>query len=95
MARPKEKQSTVEMLIESLAEEKKEILEAEKPAETVNLNEIQARNDFKIYWLQNKKFYKGAKGDLEEILWQHLKATNNAQPDNFENGIKHFGYKKE
>jgi len=33
------------------------------------------------------------KRSLENVIWLHLVATNNATPEKFEDGFKSFGYK--
>ena len=59
----------------------------------VILSETDRRNKFKLFWAQARKQF-GKPKDLESILWIHLKATGNDHPDNFENGIAHFGLKR-
>jgi len=57
------------------------------------LSEAARQHQFKLFWTQNRKKY-GKPKDLEPILWIHLKATGNDQPDKFEDGMAHFGLKK-
>lgn len=57
------------------------------------LQEHEKREQFRLYWAENK--YKFGKGkDLEEILWVHLKSAKLDDPENFEKGLAHFGLKK-
>lgn len=57
------------------------------------LNEQEKREAFRIFWAQEKSKY-GKSKDLEQVLWLHLKATKQDEPEQFENGIKHFGLTK-
>jgi hypothetical protein len=57
------------------------------------LSESERRNSFRLFWAQNRKQY-GEDKTLEPILWIHLMATGNDQPDKFENGLAHFGLKR-
>lgn len=84
-----EKEEKSEM---SLAEAKayRQSLHKEKAQE---LGEHEKREQFRLYWAQNKYKYGKAK-DLEEILWVHLKAAKLDHPEKFEDGIAHFGLKK-
>jgi hypothetical protein len=59
----------------------------------LELSDPERRNQFKLFWAQTKKQY-GKQKDLEAILWVHLKATGNDQPEKFEVGLAHFGLKK-
>lgn len=61
--------------------------------QAVKLSESEKRNSFKLFWAQNRKKF-GKKKELEPILWIHLKATGNDQPDKFEDGMAHFGLKR-
>jgi hypothetical protein len=63
-----------------------------KPQKKV-LTEAERRNQFRLFWAQNRKQF-GKKKDLEPILWIHLKAIKKDQPEEFENGIAHFGLKR-
>lgn len=63
-----------------------------KPEEK-KLSEEEKREKFKLFWTQSKKKY-GSPKDLEHILWLHLKATGNNEPEKFEAGLLHFGLKK-
>lgn len=53
----------------------------------------QKREQFRIYWAQEKVKY-GKSKDLEQILWLHLKASKHDDPEKFEKGLLHFGLKK-
>lgn len=59
----------------------------------VVLSEASRRQQFKMFWARSRKRYNASK-ELEPILWIHLKATGNDQPENFEGGVAHFGLKK-
>ena len=57
------------------------------------LSNQEKQKAFRLYWAQEK--YKFGKGkDLEHVLWLHLKATKQDEPEQFENGLKHFGLQK-
>lgn len=62
------------------------------PAE-ITLSEEEKREKFKLFWAQNRKKYGNPK-ELENILWLHLKATGNIEPEKFDSGILHFGLKR-
>lgn len=62
-------------------------------APKIVLSESARRDKFKLFWAQTRKQY-GKPKDLESILWIHLKATGNDQPEKFESGIAHFGLKR-
>jgi hypothetical protein len=57
------------------------------------LTEKEKRMQFKLFWAKEKKKYKHGKS-LEEILWLHLKNTDQDEPADFERGLQHFGLKK-
>jgi len=57
------------------------------------LSEQQKRESFRLFWAVEKAKY-GKKKDLEGILWLHLKASKLDEPEQFEDGLKHFGLKK-
>ena len=61
--------------------------------EPVELTEQEKREQFRIYWAENKYKF-GKASNLEEILWVHLKSTKMNDPKSFEQGIAHFGLKK-
>lgn len=65
-------------------------LHKEQPA---ILDESQKREQFRLYWAENKSKYGKAK-DLEDILWVHLQSAKLSDPENFEKGLAHFGLKK-
>lgn len=58
------------------------------------LSETDKREQFRLFWARNKKKYPSKTTGLENILWLHLKATDNDKPEKFETGLKHFGLKK-
>lgn len=57
------------------------------------LTEQQKREQFRIFWAQEKRKY-GKTKELEEIVWLHLKSSKMDEPSQFEAGIAHFGLKK-
>lgn len=57
------------------------------------LTEEETREEFRKFWAQQKSKY-GKSKDLEEILWLHIKAVKKASPEQFEEGVAHFGLKK-
>jgi hypothetical protein len=57
------------------------------------LSEAERRQQFKLFWTQNRKKF-GKKKELEPILWIHLQAAGYDQPEKFEDGIQHFGLKR-
>jgi len=65
-----------------------------KPKAPKELSESQKREAFRLHWAKEKASY-GKTRDLEEILWLHLKATKMDSPEKFDDGLKHFGLKKE
>lgn len=65
-----------------------------KPKEKV-LSEQAKREEFRLFWAREKaKYGKVKEKDLEGILWLHLKAAKLDSPEQFEEGLKHFGLKK-
>ena len=74
-------------LAEKAEQEKKEA--ATKPSQPKNLD-TQKKEEFRIWWLQNKRSYADTKG-LEDILWLHLMSAGFAEPEKFEDGVAHFG----
>jgi hypothetical protein len=76
----------------TLAEAKAYRASLHKP-EARKLSEAEKKDQFRLFWAQSRKKY-GKPRELEPILWIHLKATGNAEPEKFEEGIKHFGLKK-
>lgn len=76
----------------SLAEAKAYRASLNKP-KAAELTEKQVREQFRIFWAQEKAKYGKAK-DLEEIVWLHLKASKLDAPEKFEAGLAHFGLKK-
>jgi len=57
------------------------------------LEDHEKREQFRLFWAENKYKYGKAK-DLEPILWAHLKSAKLDDPENFDSGIAHFGLKK-
>lgn len=57
------------------------------------MSDKEKRESFRIFWAQNRKKY-GKSKDLEGIIWLHLKAAKMNDPEKFEAGIAHFGFKK-
>jgi hypothetical protein len=58
------------------------------------LTSQQKRAQFKVFWTQSRKKY-GRPRTLEDVLWIHLKAIGCDEPEKFEEGIAHFGLKKQ
>ena len=55
------------------------------------VEDINAREAFRIYFIQLKKKV-NLSSDLENIIWLHLKAMKFDKPELFAQGVKHFGY---
>jgi hypothetical protein len=53
----------------------------------------QKREAFRVFWAQAKSAY-GKSKDLEDVLWLHLKSIKMDKPEQFEDGLRHFGLKK-
>lgn len=90
MAKKIQTQSGLEMTLEEAKEFRASLAQ---PAAQKPLSQKQKRNAFKLYWTQNKKKY-GMTSKLEHVLWLHLVATKNDEPQLFEQGLKNFGIKK-
>lgn len=65
-----------------------------KPKAPKELSEAQKREAFRLHWAKERNKY-GKARDLEDILWLHLKAIKMDDPSKFDEGLKHFGLKKE
>ena len=63
-----------------------------KPAPKA-MNEAQKREAFRIFWASHKSKYGKAKS-LETALWLHLKTIKMDSPEQFAEGLDHFGLKK-
>lgn len=63
------------------------------PKDKRKLDDHEKREQFRIFWAENKYKYGKAK-DLEPILWVHLQSAKLDDPENFEAGLAHFGLKK-
>lgn len=70
-------------------------LAAAKPKAAKELSEAQKREAFRLHWVKEKAQYGKAARELEDIIWLHLKAIKMDEPAKFDEGIKHFGLKKE
>lgn len=57
------------------------------------LTEQERKEQFRLFWAQERHNYGKAK-DLEEILWLHLKSSKMDSPEKFQDGLNHFGLKK-
>ena|ERR1700688_2173872 len=57
------------------------------------LTDAQKREAFRVFWAAHKKTYSKSKS-MEKALWLHLKSIGMDSPENFEQGIFHFGFKK-
>ena len=92
MARPKDPnfRTKIEEIREKMDEERQVRMEQNKPAA---LEDEEAREAFRNYWALNKVSFNQSK-EVEEIVWAHLKSTGHDQPEDFDDGILHFGFKK-
>lgn len=90
-----EQVAAVQDALSSPSAKKAELIEARaaKKQQEEEVNDY--RSNFSLFWAQNKKAYGMAKdGDIEQILWLHLRAAGFDNPEKFAQGIKHFGLKK-
>lgn len=87
------KQDKKEKKSEMTLQEAKAYRASLAPTEARKLDEHEKREQFRIFWAENKYKYGKAK-DLEPILWAHLKSAKLDDPKDFEAGIAHFGLKK-
>lgn len=86
---------------EERSEEKKEMSLEEAKAyraslykeKASELSESEKREQFRIFWAQNRNKY-GKTKELEHIIWEHIKAAKLDAPEKFEQGLAHFGLKK-
>ncbi len=92
MAKENKKVEQVEKKEMTLEEAKAYRASLYKPV-AVELTEEQKREQFRMFWAQNKRQY-GKSKDIEEIIWLHLKAIKMDKPEKFQDGINHFGLKK-
>ena len=76
----------------SLEESRAHRASLHKPSPKI-LNESQKREAFRIFWVSQKSKYGKAKS-LEKALWLHLKAIKMDSPEQFAEGLDHFGLKK-
>lgn len=86
------KEKKQEKKSEMTAEESKAYRMSLNVVREVKLEEHEKREQFRIFWAENKYKYGKAK-DLEPILWAHLKASKLDEPENFDKGLAHFGLK--
>lgn len=63
------------------------------PQDDKKLDDHEKREQFRLFWAENKYKYGKAK-DLENILWVHIKSAKLDNPKDFEAGLAHFGLKK-
>ena len=63
------------------------------PQDDKKLDDHEKREQFRLFWAENKYKYGKAK-DLEDILWVHIKSAKLDEPKDFEAGLTHFGLKK-
>ena len=61
--------------------------------EVRKLTEREKREKFRVFWASVRKRYGKSKED-EEVIWVHLKSSKMDEPEQFEEGLKHFGLKK-
>lgn len=57
-----------------------------------NMKEKDNKKAFKTYFVKLKRKL-NLDSSLEEIIWLHLKSAKMDKPEDFDKGIKHFGYK--
>ena len=87
--------------IKEFKKEKKEMTLEESKAyraslykpEEIKLSEQEKREQFRLFWAENKYKFGKAK-ELEGILWLHLKAAKLDDPKDFDKGLAHFGLKE-
>ena len=87
------KQEKKEKKSEMTLQEAKAYRASLAPKESRKLDEHEKREQFRLFWAENKYKYGKAK-DLEPILWAHLKSAKLDDPKDFEAGLAHFGLKK-
>ena len=63
------------------------------PQDDKKLDDHEKREQFRLFWAENKYKYGKAK-DLEDILWVHIKSAKLDEPKDLEAGLTHFGLKK-
>jgi len=98
MARPKQNKTNEDVVKEAFeldaaqARKKRleyyEALRASEDKEDIRNH----RDEFKKFWSEKRTEYKRSK-ELEDIIWLHLKAIGKTKPEEFEEGIRHFGLK--
>ena len=79
--------------VELTVEEARALRLAAHKAKDKQGSEQERREEFRVYWTQNKSNY-GRGKEMEHVLWVHLKAVQMDRPEKFEDGILHFGLKK-
>jgi hypothetical protein len=57
------------------------------------LSSTEKREAFRRFWALNKSKY-GKTKDIEAVLWVHLESMKMDSPDQFSEGLAHFGLKK-
>lgn len=96
MAKEKKTQQSVELSGNSgqmTAEEAKAFRAALYKPPVHTLSEDEKREAFRIFWVSNKAKY-GKGKSLEKAIWLHLKTVKMDSPEQFSNGLEHFGLKK-
>lgn len=63
---------------------------------SIVLNDAQKRENFRLFWAQQKRKYSKFKGigNIEDVLWLHLKASKLDEPKDFAKGLQNFGLKQ-
>jgi hypothetical protein len=89
MAKKEFKNQSEEMSLE----EAKAYRAANYKPEAKALSDQEKREEFRLFWAQQRKKY-GKSKELEQILWLHLKAVKLDSPEQFDQGVAHFGLKK-
>ncbi len=98
MARPKQNKAPEEVVREAFEKEafdarKARIAQAEKIKAETRADDIDYYPEFKSWWAAKKREYKRP-AELLDVLWIHLKATQKTSPQDWEEGLAHFGLKR-
>lgn len=92
MAKEKKTQSAAQAVEMSLEEAKAFRASLHKPVKKV-LSDEQKREAFRIWWAGHKKTYTTSR-QIEKAIWLHLCSIGMNNPEDFEDGLFNFGYKK-
>jgi hypothetical protein len=75
---------------EMTKEQAQEFRESLFESSETELSENEKREQFRIFWAQNKSKY-GKTKEMENVIWLHIKSAKLNNPEDFKAGIKHFG----